>query len=78
MTSGWDDHAVVEVYDTDGAPLEDQLAVLVRKVEIHLAEQAWEAQEQERRQHLRKERGVEIRAAAVEKARDERNAAQAR
>ena len=59
------------------APLEDQLAVLIRQLELRVAEEKWEWQERERRQKIRQERGEEIRAAAVEKVRYERNATQA-
>lgn len=78
VKSGWEDRALLQLGDAPGAPLEDQLKVLIRKLEIHLAEQGWDNQERERRNLIRKERGDEVRAAAVEKVRHERNAKRAR
>lgn len=78
VSVGWDNRTLLQLGGTPGAPLENQLKVLLRKLEIHLAEEDWEHQERERRNRIRKERGDEVRAAAVERVRHERNAKRAR
>ncbi len=77
VTTGWGATDLFRLSDEPGAPLEDQLAVLIRKLELRVAEEKWEWQERERRQKIRQERGEEIRAAVFEKVRYERNAKQA-
>lgn len=77
VTTGWGETDLFRLSDEPGAPVEDQLSVLIRKLELHFAEEKWEWQELDRRQKIRQERGEEIRAAAVEKVRYERNATQA-
>lgn len=77
VTTGWGATDLFRLSDEPGAPLEDQLPVLIRKLELRVAEEKWEWQERERRQKIRQERGEEIRAAVVEKVRYERNTKQA-
>lgn len=72
----WEDQLVFSLQDAEGVPLEDQLPVLIRKLEIGEAEAEWSRQEEDRRSQIRKIRWKEVEQEAFTKLTYERNAKQ--
>ncbi|AYF77733.1 hypothetical protein D7D52_32380 [Nocardia yunnanensis] len=74
LTKAWEQHPILEQRDTAKAAIEDQLAALVRHLEIAEAEAAWKQQEEERRSKIREVRWEEVKQAAFIELTYERNA----
>lgn len=72
----WDDEAVMSLRDAAGAPLEQQLPTLIRRLEIAEAEAEadWSRQEELRRSKIRETRWEEVKQEAFTKLSYERNA----
>lgn len=73
VTKVWEQQTILTRRDTDGASLEDQLAALIRELEIAEAEAAWARQEESRRAKIREGRWEEVKQEAVTKLTYERN-----
>lgn len=74
ITKAWDDQTVLSLQDTAGASLEEQLPVLIRKLEIGEAEADWSRQEESRRAEIRETRWEEVKQEAFTKLSYQRNA----
>lgn len=74
LTKAWDDQPVLSLRDTGGASLEEQLPVLIRKLEIAESDADWSRQEESRRSEIRKVRWEEVKREAFTKLTYERNA----
>lgn len=72
----WEDQLIFSLQDTEDATLEDQLPMLIRKLEIGEAEAEWSRQEEDRRSEIRKIRWKEVEQEALTKLTYERNAKQ--
>lgn len=73
ITKTWEDQIVLSMRDTDGAPIEAQLATLIHKLEIAEAEADWSRQEESRRSEIRKTRWEEVKQEAFTKLTYQRN-----
>lgn len=76
VTNTWRDKTALSLRDTGSKPLESQLPVLIRKLEIAEAEADWSRQEESRRDQIREIRWREVKAEAFTKLTYERNAEQ--
>ena len=74
----WQDEKVLTLRDAEGASLEEQLPVLIRKLEIAEAESEWARQEQGRRAKIRERRWEVVKNEAFTKLTYQRNAEQLR
>lgn len=74
IEKAWDKETVLSLQDTAGASLEDQLPVLIRKLEIGEAEADWLRQEESRRAEIRETRWEEVKQEAFAKLTYQRNA----
>lgn len=73
LTPKWDDKAVLSLRDTPGAPLEEHLPTVIRRLEIAEAEADWARQEESRRSEIRETRWKEVKQEAFTKLTYERN-----
>ncbi|WP_371750665.1 hypothetical protein [Mycobacteroides sp. LB1] len=73
IEKAWDKETVLSLQDAAGASLEEQLPVLIRKLEIGEAEAAWSRQEESRRAEIRETRWEEVKQEAFTKLTYERN-----
>lgn len=73
VSKEWEQAAIVKLSDTSGAPLEDQLSVLIRKLEIDEAEAQWARTESVRRAEIRSVRWKEVKTEAFRRLTDQRN-----
>jgi len=74
IVKAWDNDTVLSLQDTAGASLEEQLPVLIRKLEIAEAEADWSRQEASRRSEIRETRWEEVKQEAFTKLTYQRNA----
>jgi hypothetical protein len=74
ITKTWENQTVLSLRDTLGASLEEQLPMLIHKLEIAEAEVKWSRQEESRRSEIRKTRWEEVKKEAFTKLTYERNA----
>ena len=72
----WQDQLIFSLQDTEDTTLEDQLPVLIRKLEIAEAEADWSGQEADRRSQIREIRWKEIEQEAFTKLTYQRNTEQ--
>jgi hypothetical protein len=72
----WEDQLIFSLQDAEGVPLEDQLPVLIRKLEIGEAEAEWSRQEEDRRSEIRKIHWKEVEQEAFTKLTHQRNVEQ--
>ncbi|MBB3036278.1 hypothetical protein [Hoyosella altamirensis] len=64
ITKAWEDQTVLPLRDTGGATLEEQLPVLIHKLEIAEAEADWSRRQESRRSEIRKVRWGEVKQEA--------------
>jgi hypothetical protein len=74
ITKAWEDQTVVSLQETGDATLEEQLPMLIRKLEIGEAEADWSRQEEARRSEIRQTRWEEVKQEAFTKLSYGRNA----
>ena len=78
LTKKWEDQTVVSIRDEPGSPLEEQVPILIRTLEIAEAEAEWAHKEEERRAEIRKVRWEEVKQEAFVMVAYDRNATQLR
>ncbi|WP_254593078.1 hypothetical protein [Prescottella equi] len=70
----WEQQTILSLRDTSESALEDQLSILVHKLEVAEAEAQWGRQENDRRAQIREVRWEEVKAEAFSKLAYARNA----
>ncbi len=74
LTRPWEQHPILNLYDTDEATLEEQLPAFIQHLEVSEAKAHWAREEEARRAEIRKVRWHEVRKEAFAALTQQRNA----